>query len=238
MRFCKDGPMFTTGRAARAAVTAVCALAVTAGCSGDDTAPDNDGLISVTTMRGALLRAEEVGPTWGTPTRSAGPQRLVSICGGTATPPEVPPAAEVVSAPLVDEGDSGAQTLEQTALVFPDETLAEVAQSALRAVAQTCLARYSVPAAVTNDRNEPAYVETVAIQELDERGWKGFVAIRHKTYDPAHPGTADTAVAVVSTKNVVLVDAYAIYRLNNASPSPTFDGDWKRLLGTVVQRVG
>ena len=40
--------------------------------------------------------------------------------------------------------------------------------------------------------------------------------------------------------NVVLVDQYAIYRLgkSDASANPQFSSDWKKLVGTVVQRVG
>jgi hypothetical protein len=231
--------MFSTGRVARIAVTTTCVLAAAAGCSGDDDpAPEPTGLISVTTMRGALLQATEIGPTWTAPEQSADPQRLVSICGGTTPAPTVPPGAQVVSAPLVDEGDTGAQTLEQTALVYPDPTTAQAGQAALRAVAETCLAKLSVPAAVTSDRNEPAYTENVSVQPLNDSGWSGFVVVRHKSYDAAHPGTADTAVAVLNTRNVVLVDAYAIYRLNNASSSPGFDTDWPKLVGSVVKRVG
>ena len=231
--------MFSTGRVARTAVTTACALAVAAGCSGDDdAAPEPTGLISVTTMRGALLQANEIGPTWSAPEESADPQVLVSICGGTTPAPTAPPGAEVVSLPLADEGDTGAQTLQQTALVYPDATGAKAGQEALHAVAGTCQAKVSVPATVTNDRNEPAYTENVAVQTLNQGGWSGFVVVRHKSYEATHPGTADTAVAVLTTRNVVLVDAYAIYRLNNASASAGFDADWQRLVGTVVQRVG
>jgi len=231
--------MFVTGSVARAAVTAVCALAVAAGCSSDDDpAPEPTGNIDVTTMRGALLQAAEIGPTWQAPDDSPNPQQLVSICGGTTTAPPVPPGAEVVTAPFVDEGEAGAQTLEQTALVYPDKTTATAGQAALRAVAETCQANLSVPATVTSDKSEPAYTETVALQPLDQGGWSGFVVIRHKKYEAKHPGTADTAVAVLNNRNVVLVDAYAIYRLNNASTSPGFDTDWPKLVGSVVQRVG
>ena len=45
-------------------------------------------------------------------------------------------------------------------------------------------------------------------------------------------------MVVAQASNVVLVDAYAIYQLNNASSSANFDTDWKKLVGTVVQRVG
>jgi hypothetical protein len=64
------------------------------------------------------------------------------------------------------------------------------------------------------------------------------VVIRHKKYEPKHPGMADTAVAIVQTGNVVLVDAYAIYRLGATTTAPGFDADWQKLVGTVVQRVG
>jgi hypothetical protein len=232
--------MLEIGRAARAAAVAVCAAAVAAGCSGSDDAPDppDGGTITVTTMRGALLRAEEIGPTWKPPAASPDPGRLVAFCGGTATAPPVPPGAEVVSQPLVDEGNEGAQTLTQTALVYPDRTAAQAGLAALRAVADGCPANVSQPATVTADRSEPAYTETARTTVLTEGGWTGFVITRHKAYEPAHPGTADTAVTVLSRQNVVLVDAYAVYRIGNASGGSQFDADWKKLVGTVLNRVG
>ncbi|WP_433290578.1 hypothetical protein ACQP2F_23245 [Actinoplanes sp. CA-030573] len=231
--------MFVTPRAARAAVVAACALVVTAACSssGDDEQPDRQ-TITTTTMRGALLQAAEVGPTWTAPDESADPDQLMSICGGTSPAPSVPPGGQVVAAPLVDEGEKGAQTLEQVAIVYGDKTGADAALAGLRGVAEGCPRTVSVPATRTSDRNEPAYTETVEIQPLDQGAWTGFVVIRHKKYDPSHPGTADTAVTVVQSANVVLVDAYAIYQLNSATPAPGFATDWQKLVGTVVQRVG
>ncbi|MEU4693038.1 hypothetical protein [Actinoplanes sp. NPDC023714] len=232
--------MFVTGRAPRVLLAAACALAVVAGCSSSgepDPGPDG-GLVSVTTMRGAFLQASEVGPTWAAPEESAAPAQLVSFCGGTTTPPEIPPGAELVSASLADEGQTGAQTLHQTALVYPDAASAQAGQSLLRTVADQCPKSAEVPATVTADRNEPAYAETVEVRDLDEGGWSGFVIVRHKKYEAAHPGTADTAVAVLTSRNVVLVDTYAIYRLDNASASPNFEADWQKLVGSVVQRVG
>jgi hypothetical protein len=150
----------------------------------------------------------------------------------------VPPGAEVVSVPLVDEGNKGAQTLTQTALVYPDKTAAQAGLASLRALADGCPATVSVPAAVSDQRSEPAYTETARTTELSEGGWTGFVITRHKAYEPKHPGIADTAVAVLSRGNVVLVDAYAVYRIGNASTGPQFDTDWKKLVGTVLNRVG
>ena len=65
--------------------------------------------------------------------------------------------------------------------------------------------------------------------------------IRHKEYEVAHPGTADTSVVILADRNVLLVDSYAIYRLGktaDASAASDFTGDWQRLVGTVVGRVG
>jgi hypothetical protein len=234
---CKDGPMFVTGRAALAA-TAVLVLA--AGCSskGDDPSPAPTGNIDATTMRGALLQASEIGPTWAAPEDPDDPDKLVSICGGISTLPPVPPGGTVVVADFADEGDSGAQTLEQSALVYPDKTTAAAAQTGLRAIADGCPASVSVPTTVTSDKDEPAYTESVQIQPLSQGNWSGFVVLRHKVYEPKHPGTGDTAVAILTDRNVTLVDAYAIYRLNTASANPNFSSDWGKLVGTVIQRVG
>ncbi|WP_250035286.1 hypothetical protein [Paractinoplanes maris] len=231
--------MFVTARAARLTATAVVALLAVAGCSSDDEpSPEPTGLIDVTTMRGALLQAAEIGPTWQPPAQSPDPTKLVSICGGTTPAPTVPPGGDVVASSFVDEGKQGAQTLDQTALVYGDVTLATAAQTALRAIADGCETKVSMPATVDDDKSEPAYTETVEIKTLDEAGWKGFVVVRHKTYEKAHPGSADTAVAVLNSRNVLLVDQYALYRLGTASAASNFDADWQKLVGTVVQRVG
>jgi hypothetical protein len=226
------------GRVGRAAVAAWCLAGLAAGCSDDAPEPPDGGTVTVTTMRGALLRPEEVGPTWKIPATAPDPAKLVAFCGGTATAPPVPPGAEVVSSPLVDEGTEGAQTLTQTALVYPDATSAEAGLASLRALADGCPATVSVPAVETAERAEPAYTESTRTTELDEGGWTGFVVNRHKSYEAAHPGIADTAVAVVSRGNVLLVDAYAVYRIGNASTGPQFETDWKKLVGTVLNRVG
>ena len=231
--------MFVTSRVARTAVATVCALLVAGGCSSDDEpAPEPTGLIDVTTMRGALLQAAEIGPAWAASAAAPDAARLVSICGGTSTPPPMPPGGQVVAASFVDEGQAGAQTLDQTALVFGDATAAAAGQAALRGVAESCPASVSVPATVNSEKAEPAYTETVEIRPLTQGGWSGFVVVRHKKYEPTHPGAADTAVAVLANRNVVLVDAYAIYRLKTASASPNFETDWQKLVGSVVQRVG
>ena len=227
-------------RAARTVAAAVCAAALAAACDSGDDAPDppDGGLITVTTMRGAFLQPAEVGPTWQPPAASADPNRLVAFCPGPATPPPVPPGAEVVAAPLVDEGTGGAQSLTQTALVYPDAAAAQAGLASLRALADGCPKTVNQPAVTTADRNEPAYTETSQASEMNEGGWTGFVIVRHKAYEAKHPGTADTAVAVVSKQNVLVVEAYAVYRIGTASGGSQFDSDWKKLVGTVLNRVG
>jgi hypothetical protein len=148
--------MFVTARPLRVAVAAAFALVAVAGCTSDDDKPDA-GRIDVTTMRGAFLQAADIGPTWTAPESSADPQQMVSFCGGAATPPSIPPGADAVSSSFADEGETGAQTLEQLALVYPDEKAAKAGQALLRAVADGCAPTVSVPATVTSDKSEPAY---------------------------------------------------------------------------------
>lgn len=232
--------MFLIGKVSRTVAAAVCAAALAAGCGSSDDAPDppDGGVISVTTMRGALLQAGDIGPTWGKPSTPADPNLLVPFCAGAATAPPVPPGAEVIAVPLVDEGTTGAQSLHQIALVYPDHTAAQAGLAALRAVADGCPPTVSAPARTTAERNEPAYTETATTTDLAEGGWSGFVIVRHKQYEPKHPGTADTAIAVLAKQNVLLVDSYGVYRLGNSSTGPQFDTDWKKLVGTVLNRVG
>jgi hypothetical protein len=234
---CKDGRMLVIGRGAR--VAAVCAAAVfTVACSSGSPDPAPSGpLIDVARMRAALLQPADVGPAWSVPQESASPNQLVSFCGGDTAAPSVPDAPAVVAAPLSDEGAEGAQTLNQTALVYGDAAAAAAALATFRAVAQACPATVAVPQKTGGDRQEAAYTETVTTTALDEGGWSGFVVVRHKQYDAKHPATADTAVAVLARNNVVLVDAYAIFRLDASSSSPQFTSDWQKLVGTVVSRV-
>jgi PknH-like extracellular domain len=240
--------MLVIGRVARVTV-ALFALAAFAGCSNDKNPAPDSAMLDVNEMRGALLQATDIGPTWTAPGDSAeadasaapnDPNKLVSICGGTTTAPPVPPGGTVVAAPFVDEGEAGAQTLNQTAIVYGDPSAAQAGLTALRTLAGNCPATVNVPATVTSDKSEPAYTETVKFQPLTQGAWTGFAVVRHKQYEPKHPGTADTSVAVLATRNVLLVDSYAIYRIGTsaATANPSFGTDWPKLVGTVVNNVG
>ena len=224
-------------RVVRAAL-AVCAVAAFAGCSSDDS-PDPDGTITVDTVRNALLKPAEVGPTWKAPQESAAPNQLVSICGADTAPAAIPGRPQLVAAPLSDEGTEGVQSLTQLGLVYEDAVSAATALATLRTVADACAPTVSRPAK-SGEREEPAYTETAATAPLEEGGWIGFVTTRQKQYDKAHPATADVAVAALARGNVVLVDQYAIYRLgkSDASANPQFSADWQKLVGTTVKRIG
>ncbi|MEU8231551.1 hypothetical protein AB0C12_18365 [Actinoplanes sp. NPDC048967] len=224
-------------RVVRAAL-AVCAVAAFAGCSSDDS-PDPDGTITVDTVRNALLKPAEVGPTWKAPQESAAPNQLVSICGADTAPAGIPGKPQLVAAPLSDEGTEGVQSLTQLGLVYEDAVSAATALATLRTVADACAPTVSQPAK-SGEREEPAYTETAATAPLEEGGWIGFVTTRQKQYDKAHPATADVAVAALARGNVVLVDQYAIYRLgkSDASANPQFSADWQKLVGTTVKRIG
>ena len=224
-------------RVVRAAL-AVCAVTAFAGCSSDDS-PDPDGTITVDTVRNALLKPAEVGPTWKAPQESAAPNQLVSICGADTAPAGIPGKPQLVAAPLSDEGTEGVQSLTQLGLVYEDAVSAATALATLRTVADACAPTVSRPAK-SGEREEPAYTETAATAPLEEGGWIGFVTTRQKQYDKAHPATADVAVAALARGNVVLVDQYAIYRLGKSGPSanPQFSADWQKLVGTTVKRIG
>ena len=230
-------------RSVRAATAALCAAVVLAGCgSGDDTSPKpTNGTIDAATMRGALLQAKDIGPTWAAPDASTAPPQLLSICGGDNPAPAVPGSPQVITAPLADEGTTGAQALTQTALVYPDAAAAQAGQVALKVVADACPPSVDVESSTTDDAQEPAYTETVATQPLNQGEWSGFVVIRHKQYEPTHPSTADTAIAVLVKRNVLLFEAYAVYRLGEKgsapSANPQFTADWQKLVGTVLSRV-
>ena len=217
----------------RAAVV-VCATAVLGGCGAGK--PDPGPPISATTVRGALLQAADVGPTWAEPAEKPAAGLLVSFCGGDTTAPPAPTGATVVTSSIADEGDQGAQSLTQIALVYPDTAAAAAGLKSLRAIADGCAPTVNV-AAKTGDREEPAFTESVQTFPMDEGGWAGFVVERHKLYQAKAPATADNAVAVVAKRNVLLVDEYGVYRLNAASASPQFAADWKRLVGTVLKRI-
>jgi hypothetical protein len=241
--------MLVIGRLVRATSVAVCAAVVFAGCSsGSDASPKpGTGTIDAAKMRSSLLQGKDIGPTWAAPDASAAPPQLASICGGANAAPAIPGSPQVVTAPLVDEGSTGAQSLTQTALVYDNAMDAQAGQVALKVVADACPPTVEVEAQTTDDTQEPAYTETVATQPLKQGEWSGFVVIRHKQYEPSHPSSADTAVAVLVKRNVLLFDAYAIYRLGqagskpSASPSasadPQFTSDWQKLVGTVLSRV-
>jgi hypothetical protein len=236
---CQDGRVLVIGRILRACVVG-CAVAVAAACGAGDDAPEPGPVGPVLdpgTVQAALLEPAEIGPTWKVPADPVAPGGLVSFCGGDTAAPAAPAGATPVASAAVDEGTRGAQTLHQTALVYPDTAAAAGALAALRRVADGCPPSVDAPAKTGEDRKEPAYTETARTAPLTEGEWTGFVVERHKRYEPTHPGTADTAVAVLARGNVVLVDSYAIYRLGAASTSPQFSADWQKLVGTVLNRL-
>jgi hypothetical protein len=231
--------MTSVGRAAL-----VVAVMMMAGCTATDgapaPAPSGGPVADVTLIRGALLQPGDIGQAWAVPSPDPAAPALVSLCGAETTAPPVPGAPTVVASRAVDEGRQGAQTLHQVGLVYADPVAATAALTALRQAADACPPTVSVPQK-TGDRQEPAYTESVKTVPLTENGWSGFVLTRHKQYDQKHPATADTAVVVLARRNIVLFDAYAIYRLGGTAPpsaNAQFAADWKRLVGTVLNRLG
>lgn len=232
--------MFPVGTCSRWLATAG-VVALLAGCTGGspDPAPTNtEPRIDIAAARGALLEAKDIGPTWTTPQRSAATPTMVALCGGDAAAPPVPGKPTLATASLVDEGEGGAQSLDQVALVYDNAAAATAGLQELRAAATGCRPTVTKAPELVENRRLVGFTETVRTSPLNPQGWSGFVVVRHRAYDDAiRPTIGDTAVAVLTTRNTVVVVAYAIYRLNAASTGPQFTADWQRLVRTVVSRL-
>jgi hypothetical protein len=218
-------------------VLAAC-LAVTAatGCSGSDDKKDGP-LITVNAVQAALLQAKDLGTTWTSPQASPPPQTLPTLCAGDGPRPAIPGRPTSATASAVDEGEAGAQSLDQVGLVYPDAKAATAARDTLQATAKACAATASHSPKATTESPEAGYTETFTTQALTSGNWSGFAVLRHKTYEKSSPGTADTVVAILASRNVVLLASYAVYRVSQPSQPPDFSGDWQRLVGTFVGRV-
>jgi hypothetical protein len=227
------------GRLIRVLATG-CAIAAFAGCTSGGAKPNPDDTgpkITVDTMRAALLQPTDIGETWQVPNRSPSTTSLVSFCAGLASTPPVPGSPAVATTSLADVGQKGAQSFDQAALVYDRASTATSGLNTLRGLADACPATASAPAHAVDDAAEAAYTETATTTKLTSADWSGFVVVRHKDYDPKNPGTADTAVAVLAKRNVILVAAYAIYFVGQHSISPTFTTDWQNLVGKILGRV-
>lgn len=230
------------GKVSRA-VVAACVVAVLAGCTSGSSpgpTPQSSGTtVDASVLQAALLQPQDVGETWKSPDRSGAPVTLVSLCGGDPAIPPVPGSPAITGATLVDEGQDGAQRLDQIGLAYDGPATATAALDTLRAVAQACPATVTKPSETRENKRLPGYTETVTTTALNPRGWSGFVVVRHRVYaETTRPAIGDTAVAVLSSRNVVVVVSYGIYRLGAQSTGPQFTTDWQRLVGSVLRRVG
>lgn len=230
--------MLVIGKVLRA-VSVGCAAVLLAGCTTSAKAPDvppDTTVIDAKVVTAALLAPADIGPTWKV-SPGLHPDALMALCGGGEDAPPVPGTPSVAASPLVDQGDKGLQTLDQVALVYPEAADAIGGLAALQVSANACAPSISVPAQVSDARSEAAYKETLAVSPLTMGQWTGFLVERHKLYEPTHPAAADTAVAVLSLHNVLLVDSYAIYVLGAKAAAPKFADDWHNLISATASRV-
>jgi hypothetical protein len=232
----------TPRRIARTVVAACLSVAVLAGCSDDaDPAPAPSGqggpAVPVEAVKDALLKPSDLGPTWLTPEQSPPPNTIVALCAGKVPRPAVPGSPASTTASASDEGDKGAQTFDQYGLVYPDTAAATSARDTLHRAVESCPPAVKVSSKATSEEPEAGYVESVQTTPLISGAWSGFAVVRHKQYEASSPGTADIAIAVLASRNVVLVMSYAVYRLDAPSTAPNFATDWQRLVGALVRRV-
>jgi len=218
-------------------MTAGCAVVTLAlaGCSGGD---DGRGATyTVAMLQAGVLQPADAGPTWKRPEQSAPPTSLLPLCPGPATRPPVSGSPTVITASMADEGEKGAQAFEQLGLAYKDATTMESAFTALQDTMEACPPSASQSAGPRDGTAEAGYTETSTIEPLISGGWKGFVTVRHKVYEPANPGSADVAVAVVGQGNAIVMASYAVYWVGEHTTGPEFTADWRRMIGTVLSRV-
>ncbi|WP_426505008.1 hypothetical protein ACPPVO_45900 [Dactylosporangium sp. McL0621] len=209
-----------------------------AGCSGDD-APDPRGATYTTAMMQAgVLEPADIGTAWKRPAQTPPTTSVTPLCPGVAKRPPVPGSPTgAVAASMADEGEKGAQAFDQLGLVYKDAAAMEAAFTSLQDAMEACPPSASRSAAPRDDTSEAGYTETATVDPLESGGWKGFVTVRHKVYEPTYPGSADVAVAVVGQGNAIVVASYAVYWVGSHSAGPEFDADWRRVVGTVLSRV-
>ncbi|WP_433047079.1 hypothetical protein [Dactylosporangium sp. CS-033363] len=223
-------------------VTAGCA-AVTlalglAGCSGDDGATaDRDATYTTAALKAGVLEPADVGTSWKRPEQQPPTTTLTPLCPGVPTRPPIPGTPGVIAAALADEGDKGAQAFDQMGLAYADAPAMEAAFTKLQDAMEACPPSATRSAGPREESSEAGYTETSTIEPLESGGWKGFVTLRHKVYEPTYPGSADIAVAVVGRGNAVVVASYAVYWVGEHSTGPEFDTDWRRMVGTVLSRT-
>jgi hypothetical protein len=210
-----------------------------AGCSDDgDPAPTPSGpVVTADAVTGAFLKPSDLGQTWTVSDQSPPPDTIPPLCAGNGARPAVPGKPAKTSVSAADEGEKGAQTFDQVGLLYPDAGAAASARDALQKVVESCPPSVKVTPQGTSANPEAGYVETVQTTPAASGAWSGFAVLRHKQYEASSPGTADTAVVVLASRNVVLVVSYAVYRLDAPSVAPNFSADWQRLVGALVTRV-
>jgi hypothetical protein len=218
------------------AVLAGC-LTVTVVTACTDDKKDEGPAITIGAVQSALLQATDLGSTWSPPESSQPPASLPVLCAGDAKRPAIPGKPTTVTAAAVDSGEAGAQSFDQFGLVYADAKAAASARDTLQAAAKACAATASHSPRATSESPEAGYTETLAIRPLSSGPWAGFAAVRHKVYEKGSTATGDTAVAVLASRNAVLVASYAVYRIGQASQPPDFSGDWQRLVGALISRV-
>jgi hypothetical protein len=220
-------------------VTAGCA-AVTlalAGCSGGDAPAPDGGTYTIAMLQAGILQPADVGPTWKRPEQSPPTTSVMPLCPGVATRPPVPGAPAAIAASMADEGDKGAQAFDQMGLAYKDAAAMEAAFTSLQDTMEACPPKAARSAGPREESAEAGYTETSTIEPLVSGEWKGFVTLRHKVYEPAYPGTADVAVAVLGRGNAIIMASYAVYWVGEHSTGPQFTADWRRMVGTVLGRV-
>jgi hypothetical protein len=183
-------------------------------------------------LKAALSQPAELGPTWKVRSVDAPGPPLSDPCG-TSGSFNAPGSPQLTQLDLLNQADTKAEWMTQTALVYPTPSDAAAAVGSLHSTAAACPATADVP---QSPSGEAAHHDTVSVEPLTLNEWTGFQAILTRVYVPQHPGRSDVRFVVLSRGNAVLViDLGAVGSGADAHP------DWSPVLRSyllpVVSRI-
>ncbi|MFI5907502.1 hypothetical protein [Dactylosporangium sp. NPDC051541] len=206
-------------------------------------APVAAGGFGLAQLQARLIAPARLGDGWSAIALPVDGKRLPALCAGGDVPGPPISGAEVAvvaaSKDFAPPGGAPPQFLTQYALVFADDEAAVRFRDGARAAADACRPSVSVVAPATDTGEQPApYTETVEVTDAAHHGWTGFVVRRHQTYPAAQPAAGDTAVAVLSSSNAVLVVRYTASVRGEVPAADVFTQAWTQRLAQVTAAAG
>jgi hypothetical protein len=194
-------------------------------------------------LRSRLLTPPQVGPGWVDPAAKLDLGHLPALCASTkATTTEPGPdtgdAKVAAASASKDQGPPAGkqpQFLAQYALVFPSNQEAAAYRDRMRAAADACPEGVFVPrSSVSGGGHTAAYDENVRVGDRNQGAWAGFEVLRHQQFEPGQTASGDIAIAVLLSRNAVIVVHYATWLYGALLPTDAFTAQWQQFVDRVT----